>query len=131
MIFDLSFLLPVLVFSIASSITPGPNMIMVMASSTNYGYVHTLPHIFGISLDFPLMLITLGLGLDGIFATNLWVHDILKYLCLPMLVWMAWKIATANVHAPHQGEKIQPDPDSKRPFKVHEAMLFQWFNPKA
>ena len=60
MIFDLGLLFPLLVFSVVSSITPGPNVLMIMASSTNYGYVRSLPHIFGVALGFPLEDLSLG-----------------------------------------------------------------------
>ena len=128
MIFDLGLLFPLLVFSVVSSITPGPNVLMIMASSTNYGYVRTLPHIFGVALGFPLMMLALGLGLSGVFASHLWIYDALKYLCLPVLLWMAWRIATAG--APENAE-IKSGPHSRRPLRMYEAMLFQWVNPKA
>ena len=125
MIFDLGFFLPLLAFSVVSSITPGPNVLMIMASSTNYGYARTLPHIFGVALGFPLMMLALGLGLSGIFASHLWVYDALKWLCLPVLLWMAWRIATAGVP---QGAEIKSRSRSQRPLRMHEAMLFQWVN---
>ena len=37
-------------FSLASSITPGPNNVMLMASGANYGLRRTLPHMLGISI---------------------------------------------------------------------------------
>ena len=131
MIFDLEFLLPILAFSVASSITPGPNVLMVMASSTNYGYVRTLPHIFGVTLGFPLMLLAIGLGLDDLFASRPWVYDATKYLCAPVLLWMAWRIASAGASVGASRDAAPAPADSGRPLRVYEAMLFQWVNPKA
>jgi len=37
-------------FAFVSSITPGPNNTMLLASGVNYGFRRTVPHIAGISL---------------------------------------------------------------------------------
>ncbi len=131
MIVDLRFLLPVLAFALASSITPGPNTLMIMASSTNHGYVRTLPHILGVTLGFPLMLIALGLGLNDVFTSHPWVYDVLKYLCIPALLWIAWLIASARAPQHPQDAGGRPRSHSARPFRMYEAMLFQWINLKA
>ncbi|MFZ4686510.1 MAG: LysE family translocator, partial [Hyphomonadaceae bacterium] len=36
-------------FAFVSSITPGPNNLMLMASGTNFGFVRTIPHMLGVS----------------------------------------------------------------------------------
>ena len=35
-------------FSLVSSITPGPNNLMLMASGANFGFRRTLPHMMGV-----------------------------------------------------------------------------------
>jgi hypothetical protein len=52
-----------LAFAFAASVTPGPNVIMVAASSANHGVRATLPHMAGISVGFPAMTVFVGLGL--------------------------------------------------------------------
>ncbi len=42
-------LLPLLGFAIATSVTPGPNVLMVAAASANHGVRATVPHMFGIA----------------------------------------------------------------------------------
>jgi threonine/homoserine/homoserine lactone efflux protein len=61
----LDFTIPVLLFSLSTTITPGPNNIMVTASGTNFGYRRTIPHIFGIAIGLPLMIIVMGFGLGS------------------------------------------------------------------
>ncbi len=115
---------PVLSFAVSTTITPGPNNVMVTASGANFGYRRTLRHILGISLGFPVMVIAIGLGLGGLFHASPEVHIILKSLGCAYILWMAWKIATADgmgVSGARPG----------RPFTFLQAAGFQWVNPKA
>ena len=59
----MEFYLAILLFTATASITPGPNNIMIMASGVNFGVRPSLPHVLGICLGFPVMVIALGLGL--------------------------------------------------------------------
>ena len=115
---------PVLSFAVSTSITPGPNNVMVTASGANFGYRRTLGHILGISLGFPVMVIAVGLGLGGLFHALPEVHIVLKSLGCAYILWMAWKIATAD----GMGERsARPG----KPFTFLQAAGFQWVNPKA
>ena len=48
MIYD--FIIPLVAFAFVSSITPGPNNLMLLASAANYGFKRSLPQKLGISL---------------------------------------------------------------------------------
>ncbi|MEC7962190.1 MAG: LysE family translocator, partial [Pseudomonadota bacterium] len=37
-------------FAFVTSITPGPNNLMLMASGANYGFRRTIPHMLGVAL---------------------------------------------------------------------------------
>lgn len=112
-----------IIYSFVSSITPGPNNLMLMASGANYGVKRTIPHMLGIGVGFTFMIVIVGIGIIGLF--NLWPtsYTVLKGLSIAYMLWLAWKIATAAA------------PDSKqvgsKPFTFLEAALFQWVNPKA
>ncbi|MFY9319165.1 LysE family translocator, partial [Lentibacter algarum] len=56
-------------FAFVTSATPGPNNMMLLASGANFGFVRAIPHMFGISLGFGLMIFLVGLGLMQIFDT--------------------------------------------------------------
>ncbi|MFC4353079.1 LysE family translocator [Fodinicurvata halophila] len=116
-------LIPVIAaFALVATITPGPNNIMVTASGVNYGYRRTLPHILGISIGFPVMVLAVGLGLGGLFRAVPALHDILKIAGIAYLLWLAWRIATTR----RQGEA-----SSRPPLTFLQAAAFQWVNPKA
>ena len=54
-------------YCFVSSITPGPNNLMLMASGANFGFLRTIPHMLGVGLGFVLMVVLVGIGLAQIF----------------------------------------------------------------
>ena len=110
-------------FSIATSLTPGPNNIMLLSSGLTYGYKRTIPHILGVVIGFPLMTIFVGIGLGEFFKLYPIAFTVLKVLGILYLLWLAWKIANST---PTFKEN---DADSQ-PLKFIPIVLFQWINPK-
>ncbi|MFD1194830.1 LysE family translocator [Seohaeicola saemankumensis] len=110
-------------FALVSSITPGPNNLMLMASGANFGFRRTVPHMLGIGLGFGLMIVLVGLGLVRVFDAFPVAHLILTILGVCYLLWLAWKIAHA---AAPDAARV-----GARPFTFLQAALFQWVNPKA
>lgn len=117
-------LLPLCTFALVSSITPGPNNTMMLASGLNYGFVRSLPHLFGICAGFAFMLIATGLGLQAVFARMPVLQLLIKYAGAIYLLWLAWKLAHA---APMGAEQAS----LSKPMGFWGAAAFQWVNPKA
>ncbi len=111
-------------FAFVSSITPGPNNLMLMASGANFGFRQTIPHMLGVALGFTLMIVLVGVGLVQIFDVFPVTYKVLRICSITYLLYLAYKIATAT--AP-QGTQIS----KKTPFTFVQAALFQWVNPKA
>lgn len=111
-------------FAFVSSITPGPNNMMLMASGANFGLRRSLPHMFGVGLGFVFMILLVGAGLVGLFDAWPLSYTILKVASIAYLLFLAWKIA--NAAAP-EGKAAE----AGRPFTFVQAALFQWVNPKA
>ena len=116
-------LLSFLTFALVSSITPGPNNVMLMASGANFGFRPTLPRLAGVSLGFAAMVILVGLGLAGIFAAAPWLYEILRWVGAAYLVFFAYKIATSK--------GLGSSENKGRPVTFLQAVAFQWVNPKA
>lgn len=110
-------------FAFVSSITPGPNNLMLMASGANFGFLRTIPHMLGIALGFTLMVFLVGLGLAQVFDAYPALHTGLKFASVVYMFWLAWKIA--NAAAPKDGDA------HGRPMTFLQAAAFQWVNPKA
>lgn len=111
-------------FALVSSITPGPNNLMLMSSGANFGLRRTVPHALGVGFGFTLMIVLVGVGLMGLFDMFPVLNGVLKVVSIAYLLWLAWKIAHAG--APGQGEHRRT-----RPMTFFQAVLFQWVNPKA
>ena len=110
-------------FAFVSSITPGPNNLMLMVSGANFGFRRTLPHMVGISLGFAFMVVLVGAGLVQIFDRFPITYQILKIISIIYLIYLSWKIATAS--------KPENNNKTNKPMTFFAAALFQWVNPKA
>ena len=110
-------------FAFVSSITPGPNNLMLMASGANFGFRRTLPHMLGVSLGFALMIFLVGIGLSRAFDLFPLSYMILKVFSIGYLSYLAYKIA--NAAPPKDAE------EKGKPFTFLQAAAFQWVNPKA
>jgi threonine/homoserine/homoserine lactone efflux protein len=119
-------LFPLLLFALVGSLTPGPNNIMLAASGVNYGFRRTVPHMIGICIGFPLMFLAVGMGLSQIFEKAPITHTAMKLMGSAYLLWLAWRVATAE---PTSTEA--PTAAKSRPISFMQAAAFQWVNPKA
>lgn len=110
-------------FAFVTSVTPGPNNLMLLASGVNFGFRRSIPHMLGIGCGFVLMVVLVGLGLGQLFKTYPLIYSGLRYVGGAYMLWLAWKIA----HAGPVGE----GQSSGWPMTFVQAALFQWVNPKA
>ena len=122
---ELTLITAFVAFASVSSITPGPNNLMLMASGTNYGFTRSLPHLMGVSLGFTLMICLVGVGLIEIFDAYPLSYTVLKLFSVGYLVYLAWKIASAESATGSAGKA------SGKPLTFLQAAAFQWVNPKA
>ncbi|MDM7459429.1 MAG: LysE family translocator [Paracoccus sp. (in: a-proteobacteria)] len=112
-----------LAFAFVTTVTPGPNNMMLMASGANFGFRRTVPHMLGIAGGVSLMALLVGLGLMALFETVPLLGRVLTVVSVLYLLWLSWRIATA---AP-----IEERATKGRPMTLMQAAAFQWVNPKA
>ncbi len=110
-------------FAFATSITPGPNNLMLLASGANFGVRRTMPHMVGISLGHMVMTFAVGAGLMRALQSTPQAFDVLRWISVAFILLLAWKIASA---APAGEAKSRA-----RPLTFLQAAAFQWANPKA
>lgn len=110
-------------FAFVSTITPGPNNIMLMTSGANVGFTRTLPHILGIVFGFNLMIVAVGFGLIEIFNYYPMAHSVLQVGCIGYLLYLAIKIAVSRSDYNKSADY--------EPLNFVAAANFQWVNPKA
>lgn len=120
---DTATLTALVTFAFATSITPGPNNMMLFASGVNFGFRRTIPHMLGIGAGFLSLLIGVGLGLGALLATVPILYTGLKIAGGLYLLYIAWKIGSSRT--------LGEGKASARPMTFLGAAAFQWVNPKA
>ncbi|MCG7548114.1 LysE family translocator [Pseudoalteromonas sp. Of7M-16] len=119
----MEYLIAVTLFAISTSITPGPNNIMVMTSALNFGIKKTLPLLSGICVGFSVMLLVVGLGFGQVFNWFPDLHLVIKCAGIAYLLYLAWLIARSG------GETMESQ--AQTPLTFINGALFQWVNAKA
>jgi threonine/homoserine/homoserine lactone efflux protein len=113
-----------ILFAFVTSVTPGPNNLMLLASGARFGVARTVPHMLGISIGHSIMVVLVGLGAMPAFEVMPVLPLILKGACLLFLAYLAVKLALA----PPLSDTLAT---GDRPMTFVGAALFQWVNPKA
>jgi threonine/homoserine/homoserine lactone efflux protein len=114
-------------FCVVSSVTPGPSNTMLMASGVNFGFRRAQPHLWGVNLGVPFMLLCVGLGLHSVLDRFPQFYEVLRYLGSAYMLWLAWKLASAQPGS----STDRPTDALAQPMGFWTAAAFQWVNPKA
>lgn len=120
---SLDVFLALLTFAFVSSVTPGPNNMMLLASGVNFGFLRTIPHMLGIAVGFVALLLGVGFGLGALLAAFPAIEIGLKWVSAAYLLWLAWKIGTSRGMGEGRSSAV--------PMTFLQAAAFQWVNPKA
>ena len=89
----LSQLVPLVLFGIATSFSPGPNNIMTSYTAFNFGIKKTIPTMLGVIIGWTLLIILLQLGSVSIFQKYQIIQTIIKILGSIYLLYMAYKLS--------------------------------------
>lgn len=119
---NLDLILAFATYAFVTSITPGPNNTMLLASGANFGFRPTFPHILGVNLGFSVMVLAVGLGAGGAFVAFPVLHDALRYGGAAYLFYLAWRIAWSG--------GVNGAAGRAEPMTFLQAAAFQWVNPK-
>ena len=119
----LSWFIPLFIFILIAGFTPGPNNIIAMSIGFSWGFKRVIPHLFGVTVGFPIMLLLIGFVLKPILEQYSTVFNILKLLSAGYIIYLAYKIATSPTSF--------NETYTKKPISFIESLAFQWINPKA
>lgn len=109
-------LVAIIMFAIASSVTPGPNNIMVMTSGGDVGVKKSLPLLTGICIGFTVMLLLVGLGFAHLFELFPELHFVIKCSGVLYLLYLAYLIANSA--------EIKASDVQVQPFTFMKGALF-------
>ena len=114
---------PMAAFTMAGSMTPGPNNVMLAASGANFGFRRSLGHMSGGVFGATSLLFLIAIGLGAVFQVLPGLQIGIKIAGALFLLYLAWRIATS---VPKESAEQEG-----RPLSFLEAFGFQFANPKA
>lgn len=116
-------LFPLALFAFVATVTPGPNNIMLTSSGIRFGFLRTMPHIFGIVFGFLILMSLCAAGIGSLIIAIPALHTALKIAGSGYLVWLAWQLRSMAFDREAEAQA--------RPMSFLGAALFQFANPKA
>jgi threonine/homoserine/homoserine lactone efflux protein len=109
-------------FSVVSSVTPGPNNLLLWASGAEFGFRRTVPHVLGTAAGIGAMALVGVVAIGAVVAVIPGVALAMKVAGSLYLLYLAWQVAAAG--ALQRGAIA-------RPLGLGQAAAFQLINPKA
>lgn len=88
--------LPLVVFALASSVTPGGATTMATASGAHFGFRRSIPLMAGIAAGLASMAAAAAAGLAGVLEAMPSLQLVLKTVGSAYLLWLAWKVGRSD-----------------------------------
>ncbi|MDN7752317.1 LysE family translocator [Burkholderia gladioli] len=114
--------LPLLVFVLVSTITPGGATTLATASGAHFGYRRSLPYMVGIAAGLASMAASTAAGLGGVVLALPGLQLGMKALGSLYLLWLAWRIGRSG--PPHVAARLN------EPAGFVGGLWMLWHNPK-
>ncbi len=115
-------LLPVLLFVLVATVSPGGATTLATASGAQFGVRRSLPLLLGIAAGLTTLAVAASLGLAGVLFEVPHAELAVRVLGSLYLLWLAWAVARSG--APGRTALAEP-----RRFAA--GVLLLWLNPKA
>ena len=111
-------------FAFVSSITPGPNNLLLMRAGARFGFRPIAPHVLGIGTGMAGLVLLSWIGVGALLLTVPAAFALLRWACFAYLLWLAWRVLRdPGDDAAHDGQE--------KPMNFASAAAFQLVNPKA
>jgi threonine/homoserine/homoserine lactone efflux protein len=111
-----------LIFALVTSITPGPNNIMLFSHGKAFGIKPSVKLMLGIFLGFSTLLYISGYGIAEIVTKSPTIGLILKIISSIWLIYLAFVLSKL-------GSEISSESNVK--ISVYQGFFMQFVNPKA
>ncbi len=109
-------------FSFVSSVTPGPNNVLLWASGAEFGFRATARHVVGTAVGIGAMALVVAAGLGALFTAVPEMALLMKVGATVYLLYLAYQIA---------GSRALARGTLGHPLGLLQAAAFQAVNPKA
>lgn len=120
----ISVFISMFIFALIGAISPGPVNIIATGAGANFGFRGALPHVFGATVSYTLVVFIAGIGLNTFLSIFPQITSVLQYVGGAFLLYMSFKIATATPQNANNNAVNKPP-------TFIEGMLAQGLNPKA
>ena len=117
-----TYLLSLIGFTCASTLSPGPNNVIIASIGAQRGVLAALPYMLGVVVGVAVMFALAGAGLAGLFVQAPRLAGVLRWVAFGWIAVMAWRIATAPLPGEGRAGGLPG---------FFAAVLFQWVNPTA
>lgn len=122
----LDLLLAFVAFAFVATATPGPSNVIMLATGANFGFRRSVPTLLGFACGMTVLIASVGMGLGGLFRAYPVLYDVLRWVAVAYLLYLAWGIARSGAPKVADGGG-----SADRPLGFIGAAAFQWVNPKA
>ena len=138
-------LLPLILFAVVATITPGGATTMATASGARFGFRRSVPLMAGSSLGLATLAVISGAGLAGLLLGAPSLKLAMKLIGSSYLLWLAWKAGRSGapkqmaadqavVQAAAEDNRLAADRLAAdrlaRPASLLGGASLLWFNPK-
>ena len=120
-------LLPLILFAVVSTITPGTATTVATSSGARFGFRRSVPVMAGSALGLAALAAVSAAGLAGLLLGVPSLKLAMKLIGSAYLIWLAWKIGRSG--APKLTADISSDHPAQPTSLIGGACLL-WFNPK-
>ena len=114
--------LPLFLFVIVSTITPGGATTLATASGAHFGYRRSLPYVAGIAVALASMAAAAAVGLGSILMALPALQVGMKAIGSLYLAWLAWRIGRSG--------PAHLDAQLRKPTGFASGVWMLWHNPK-
>ena len=110
--------------------TPGPNMLHIMARSVQVGFRRSVIAMAGCLTAVGICVTLSSLGLGALLTASRWLFEVLRYLGVAYLLYLAWKSWSAPVEEMTGVHPDVPDAAVSAGALYRTALLTGLSNPK-
>jgi threonine/homoserine/homoserine lactone efflux protein len=121
-------LVGLLMFAFVSSITPGPNNVLLAASGARFGSRRTMAHAAGIWTGMVTLLVLAAAGFGALASTSPSLVLGLQMMAVMALLWTALGMLRAPVVTT---ASYSTSGEAAQPWSFWQGVGFQYLNPKA
>lgn len=115
-------LLPLALFVVVATISPGGATALATASGARFGFLHSIPLIGGIAIGIASLAATAAAGFATLLIAMPGLQTAMKAIGTVYLLYLAWKIANAGAPTGRS--------DGSKPISLLGGAGLLWLNPK-